>query len=208
MKNEILPTKENLQSLTQKELQTMYYEYFNTEAPEGFTKSFLVKDILWRIEFGKNSDILQKRIDKLVSEYSKSKSVNISKVKQFEVTTGTKFIREFKGEKHEVIAIENGFKYKNKMYKSLSAIANVITGTHWNGKKFFGLRKPECSTRTAAVSRRSSAELNEGDVGLQAQSAETHKIFLSFFTNFIKVKHNHYCNCLLNDIFPEYHLWL
>ena len=73
MKNEILPTKENLQNLTQKEIQTMYYEYFNTGAPAGFTKSFLIKDILWRIEFGKNSDILQKRIDKLVSEYSKSK---------------------------------------------------------------------------------------------------------------------------------------
>lgn len=175
MKNEILPTKENLQNLTQKELQTMYFEYFNIEAPIGLTKSFLIKDILWRIEFGKTSEILLKRIDKLVSEYSKSKSVNINKVKQFEVTAGTKFIREYKGEKHEVIAIENGFKYKNKIYKSLSAIANVITGAHWNGKKFFGLREPKCSTRTAAVSRRSSAELNDGDVGLQAQSAETHR---------------------------------
>ena len=175
MKNENLPTKESLQSLTQKELQTIYYEYFNIEAPAGFTKSFLIKDILWRIAFGKNSDILQKRIDKLVSEYSKSKSVNINKVKQFGVTAGTKFIREFKGEKHEVIAIENGFKYKNKTYKSLSAIANVITGAHWNGKKFFGLCEPKCSTRKAAVSRRSSAELNDGDVGVQAQSAETHR---------------------------------
>ncbi len=139
MKNENLPTKENLQNLTIKELQSMYFEYFNDEVPIGLTKSFLIKDILWKLEFGENSDILQKRIDKLVSEYSKSKSVNINKVKQFGVTAGTKFIREFKGEKHEVIAIENGFKYKNKTYKSLSAIANVITGTHWNGKKFFGV---------------------------------------------------------------------
>ena len=175
MKNKILPTKENLQNLTTKELQTMYFEYFNIEAPIGLTKSFLIKDILWKLEFGKNSDILQKRIDKLVSEYSKNKSININKVKQFGVTAGTKFIREFKGEKHEVIAIENGFKYKNKMYKSLSAIANVITGAHWNGKKFFRLCEPKCSTRKAAVSRRSSAELNDGDVGLQAQSAETHR---------------------------------
>ena len=175
MKNEIQPTKENLQNLTQKELQTMHFEYFNIEAPIGLTKSFLIKDILWKLEFGKTSEILLKRIDKLVCEYSKSKSVNINKVKQFGVTAGTKFIREFKGEKHEVIAIENGFKYKNKTYKSLSAIANVITGAHWNGKKFFGLREPKCSTRTAAVSRRSSAELNDGDVGLQAQSGETHR---------------------------------
>ena len=138
MKNEILPTKENLQNHTIKELQVIYCEYFNDEAPIGLTKSFLIKDILWKLEFGKTSEILLKRIDKLVKEYTKEKSVNISKVKQFEVTAGTKFIREFKGEKHEVIAINDGFKYKNKMYKSLSAIANVITGTHWNGKKFYG----------------------------------------------------------------------
>lgn len=117
----------------------MCSEYFNDEAPIGLTKSFLIKNILWKLEFDKTSEILLKRIDKLVKEYTKEKSVNISKVKQFEVTAGTKFIREFKGEKHEVIAINDGFKYKNKMYKSLSAIANVITGTHWNGKKFFGV---------------------------------------------------------------------
>ena len=112
MKNKILPTKENLQNLTIKELQAIYFEYFNIVAPIGLTKSFLIKDILWKLEFGKTSEILLKRIDKLVKEYTKEKSVNISKVKQFEVTTGTKFIREFKGEKHEVIAIENGFKLK------------------------------------------------------------------------------------------------
>ena len=139
MKNEILPTKENLQNLTINELQAIYSEYFYDEVPIGLTKSFLIKDILWKLEFGKTAEILLKRIDKLVKEYTKEKTINISKVKQFEVTVGTKFIREFKGEKHEVIAINDGFKYKNKMYKSLSAIANVITGTHWNGKKFFGV---------------------------------------------------------------------
>lgn len=134
-------TKEQLQSHTIKELQTIYFELFKANAPKGFTKSFLIKDILWKFEFGKYPNILQKRIDKLVKEYSKEKSVNINKVKQFEVTIGTKFIREFKGEKHEVIAINNGFNYKGKTYKSLSSIANVITGTHWNGKKFFGVVK-------------------------------------------------------------------
>ena len=134
-------TKEQLQSHTTKEPQAIYFKLFNANAPKGFTKSFLIKDILWKFEFGKYPNILQKRIDKLVKEYSKEKSVNINKVKQFEVTIGTKFIREFKGEKHEVIAINNGFNYKGKTYKSLSSIANVITGTHWNGKKFFGVVK-------------------------------------------------------------------
>jgi len=39
-----------------------------------------------------------------------------------EIKTGTKLIREYKGEKHELIALEKGFEYSNKPYKSLSAI--------------------------------------------------------------------------------------
>jgi hypothetical protein len=42
---------------------------------------------------------------------------------------------------HEVIvASEGGLEYDGKRYKSLTAIANKITGSHWNGKVFFGVR--------------------------------------------------------------------
>ena len=53
---------------------------------------------------------------------------------------GTKLIREFQGELHEVLVSENGFIYQGQSYKSLSAIARKITGTRWNGPAFFGLR--------------------------------------------------------------------
>ena len=128
-----------LKMLSRKELETRYTEIFNCIAPKCYTKSYLIKEIVWHEKYNKLSDDLQNRINNLVADYEKTKSVNIKKVRKFEVTVGTKFIREFKGEKHEVIAIENGFKYKDKTYKTLSAIANIITGTHWNGKKFFGV---------------------------------------------------------------------
>lgn len=82
---------------------------------------------------------LQNQINTLVQNYEKTKTVNVKKIKKFDVTIGTKFIREFKGEKYEVIAVEGGFSFNDKLYKTLSAVANVITGTHWNGKKFFGV---------------------------------------------------------------------
>jgi hypothetical protein len=37
------------------------------------------------------------------------------------------------------LSFSNGFEFKNKVYKSLSAIANEVTGKHWNGRKFFGV---------------------------------------------------------------------
>ena len=130
---------DRLKQLSKNELKINYSEIFNCIAPKGYTKSYLIKEIVWQEKYNKLPDDLQNRINNLIAEYEKMKSVNIKKVRKFEVTIGTKFIREFKGEKHEVIAIENGFRYKDNTYKTLSAIANIITGTHWNGKKFFGV---------------------------------------------------------------------
>lgn len=129
----------NLKILTTKELQTEWQKIFKISAPKGYTKSFLIKEIEWHYKYGKLSGELQKRLDKLVEHYSETKSIDTKKVKKFEVTIGTKFIREFKGEKYEVVAVDGGFIFNGKLYKTLSAVANVITGTHWNGKKFFGV---------------------------------------------------------------------
>lgn len=129
----------DMKMFTTKELQAKWQKLFNSIPPKGYTKSFLIKEITWQINYGKMSANLQSKINKLVEEYEKTKSVNIKKVKRFNVTTGTKFIREFRGEKYEIVAVDGGFDFNGKTYKTLSAVANVITGTHWNGKKFFGV---------------------------------------------------------------------
>lgn len=130
---------DNLKILTTKELQIKWQEIFKMSVPKGYTKLFLIKEIEWHYKYRKLSGELQKRLDKLVEHYSETKNIDTKKIKKFEVTIGTKFIREFKGEKYEVIAVNGGFIFNGKLYKTLSAVANVITGTHWNGKKFFGV---------------------------------------------------------------------
>jgi hypothetical protein len=45
--------------------------------------------------------------------------------------------REFKGQIVVVQVLEHGFQYQDRFYKSLSAIARQVTGTHWNGYAFF-----------------------------------------------------------------------
>lgn len=130
---------DNLKILTTKELQIKWQEIFKMSVPKGYTKLFLIKEIEWHYKYGKLSDKLKKRLDKLVEHYSETKTIDTKKIKKFEVTIGTKFIREFKGEKYEVVAVNGGFSFNGKLYKTLSAVANVITGTHWNGKKFFGV---------------------------------------------------------------------
>ena len=146
----------------------------------------------WLKKYGGLSPETEQKINRLVAKLEKEQlltNYTAKKATQAKYRDNAKFIREYRAKKYEVDSTKDGFKYNGKIYKSLSAIATEITGTRWNCKRFFGVREPKYSaekkltkcqvfreeTRTAAVSRRSSAKLNDGDVGLQAQSAETHR---------------------------------
>ena len=55
--------------------------------------------------------------------------------------TGTILVREWRGVIHHVTVVEIGFLWNGKTYRSLSSIARGITGTKWNGPRFFGMRE-------------------------------------------------------------------
>ena len=62
---------------------------------------------------------------------------------------GSRLIREWQGKFHEVSVRDDGFVYRDREYRSLSAIARDITGTRWSGPAFFGLK--ETATRASAT---------------------------------------------------------
>lgn len=95
-------------------------------------------------KYGGLSACTKKKLEKLTAELAQNKELSIESIsvaQKIEIKAGTKLIREYQGKKHEVTALEKGFEYQGKTYKSLSAIANEITGTRWNGKIFFGVKK-------------------------------------------------------------------
>ena len=57
------------------------------------------------------------------------------------LSPGTRLSREWLGRRHDVDVLEAGFRYEDADYRSLSEVARVITGTRWNGLRFFGLRE-------------------------------------------------------------------
>lgn len=57
------------------------------------------------------------------------------------LSAGTVITREWKGERHDVEIAEGGFIYCGERWNSLSEVARAITGTRWNGPRFFGLRE-------------------------------------------------------------------
>jgi hypothetical protein len=53
---------------------------------------------------------------------------------------GTRLIREWRGRTHTVIVLDDGFEFEGRPYRSLTQIAAAITGAHWSGPRFFGLK--------------------------------------------------------------------
>ena len=63
-------------------------------------------------------------------------------LRKHKLTAGTVLMREWNGQHHRVTVSEGGFVFDGKTFASLSTIAFSITGTKWNGPRFFGLRAP------------------------------------------------------------------
>ncbi|PPR19284.1 MAG: hypothetical protein CFH43_00274, partial [Proteobacteria bacterium] len=78
---------------------------------------------------------IKKQIKKLVA----GKSQNISP--KVTISEGVQLVRNWNGVKHTVTVVDGGFEYKGEVYKSLSKVAKVITGSTWSGPVFFGLKK-------------------------------------------------------------------
>ena len=57
-----------------------------------------------------------------------------------DLSPGTRLVREWQNVSHSVLVVDGGFEYNGRRWRSLSAIARAITGTHWSGPTFFGLR--------------------------------------------------------------------
>jgi len=55
---------------------------------------------------------------------------------------GAHLVREWHGNTYRVLVLEDGFEYGGHQYPTLSKIAREITGTHWSGPRFFGLKRP------------------------------------------------------------------
>jgi hypothetical protein len=140
-----------LQRLTVKQLRTRYGEVFG-EATNANHKTWLIKRILWRLQANSEGD-LSERARQRAREIANDADLRRNPPKRpHPVITGrptqtdnrlppvgTILTRHYKGQSHQVTVLAKGFLYLDQLYKSLSAVAKAITGSHCNGYLFFGL---------------------------------------------------------------------
>ncbi|WP_156680881.1 DUF2924 domain-containing protein [Sphingomonas profundi] len=64
---------------------------------------------------------------------------------------GTRLVREWNGIVHTVLVTDDGLMFEDRRYRSLSHVAQAITGARWSGPRFFGLRRPSMPPRQGAA---------------------------------------------------------
>jgi hypothetical protein len=93
------------------------------------------------LAYGGLSKATQRKLAALTKELKAKGSVVVTP--DLSLRPGARLVREWRGRTHTVVVMETGFEYAGKAFLSLTKIAQVITGAHWSGPRFFGLiRKP------------------------------------------------------------------
>ena len=128
-----------LQKMNTEELRKMWLELNGKHAPD-LDLRILRQRLATRIQalvLGGMTDNSKDRLKK-ATKHSEHKKISNSRVVR--PPLGTILTREHQGEKHRVIVTPQGFEYRGEIYKSLTKIANMITGSNWSGPVFFGLK--------------------------------------------------------------------
>lgn len=152
-----------MKCMTVTELRGRYAEVFGEETRSRH-KDYLVKRIAWRLQANAKGD-LSERARARAAELANDADIRMTPPRRTPaldgqpVTVGTLRIsadkrlpmagtvlsRQYKGRTIIVTILPNGFEYEGKVYRSLSAVATAVTGTHWNGYHFFRLGRKASS---------------------------------------------------------------
>ncbi len=134
---------ERFQAMPIVELRALWRAKFKSEPPKAFGPDLLRRSVAYKIQedaYGGLDRATARLLKGLMAQFAKS---NGRIVLPRRIKPGAMLERQWKGRSHRVVVLEDGFAYQGKRCESLSEIARLITGTRWNGPKFFGLRAPK-----------------------------------------------------------------
>jgi len=132
----------DLLPLTAPQLRIKWAEVYGSPAPRRISADLLRRAIAYRIQekaYGGLRPAIVRRLKQIAEDVRAGREVDVPNVTPA-LRPGARLMREWQGETHVVDVIEDGFIWRGKRYTSLSVIARTITGTHWSGPQFFGLR--------------------------------------------------------------------
>lgn len=110
--------------------------------PAGLGRDLATRAIAWAMQekvHGGLTPAVMRQLRSLAKELEETGDIEIGK--GLSLKPGTKLTREWHGQIYHVLVLEEGFQFQDRHYRSLTPIAREITGVHWSGPRFFGLKE-------------------------------------------------------------------
>jgi hypothetical protein len=129
--------------LSRNQLLDRWQELYGKTPPSGIRREVMIPFLAYRIQENAKGGIsaATRAQIKSVARSLESSRNSPNRSTRSRIKTGTRILRRWGREMHEVSVTETGYEYRGHGYRSLSEIARLITGTRWSGPAFFGLRK-------------------------------------------------------------------
>jgi hypothetical protein len=130
---------EEVTTLSRDQLVQNWQKHYGCLPPKGVKRHLLERAFAHHQQerkYGKLKPAIRKHLLNLVQTGFEVPSKPVSKPA---LTSGNRLVRDWQGKTYIVDVLEDGFRWQEQTYKSLSAIATEITGTRWSGPRFFGL---------------------------------------------------------------------
>jgi len=140
---------EALEQLPTSELKHLWSERWKSSGlPKRVSRELLVLGLAYDQQaqmLGGLPKEAQRRLETVIAGLERTGKIDIEV--PIRIKPGTRLVREWQGERHEVTVLEKRFAYRGRQFDSLSEVAREITGTRWSGPVFFGLKKVSRSRR-------------------------------------------------------------
>jgi hypothetical protein len=130
-----------LKSASIGELKQQWRALYGSEPPHRISRELLTRAVAYRIQervYGGLKPSTRRLLLRLADEAQSGRPLRPEPSPA--APAGTVLMREWHGVTHEVRVLDRGVLYQRKRYRSLTEVAQLITGAHWNGPQFFGLR--------------------------------------------------------------------
>lgn len=138
-----------LPGMTPSQLRARWRDCWRKAAPD-IGPDLLRRGIAWKLQsrvYGSVPTHIKRELERAAESLRRGEY--LLGAKRRSLKPGTRLVRSWRGKVHGVLVLDDGYEYDDRRFSSLTQVASAITGTHWSGPDFFGLKRRKPVSRVA-----------------------------------------------------------
>jgi hypothetical protein len=137
-----------LPGMSPAQLRAKWRECWRKPAPD-IGPDLLRRGIAWKIQSRVYGDVpshIKRGLERAADRLRRGEELISSS--RPSLKPGTRLVRQWQRRVHHVLVLDDGYEFEGRRFTSLTQVAAAITGTHWSGPSFFGLKKRKSASRS------------------------------------------------------------